>query len=126
MTTESTPGALGSNDQLGPLPERWVCVSDNDGMLVSVWRAFQMRDYARAEVALAVAAEREQSAAKITMLSTALRQVAQAHAWLAFGDCRSFGADVTLLSASDADAVARVALGEYSDGPQNAVRAALG
>ena len=55
-------------------------------------------------------------AAEITMLRTALRQVAQAHAWLAFGECRSFGADVTLLSPSDADAVARVALGEYREG----------
>ena len=51
-------------------------------------------------------------AAEIAMLSTALRQVAQAHAWLAFGECRSFGADVVLLSPSDADALARVALGE--------------
>lgn len=50
-------------------------------------------------------------------LEAALRQVAQAHAWLAFGECRSFGADVPLLTPSDADAVARVALGEYSEGP---------
>ena len=49
-------------------------------------------------------------------LRKALREVAQAHAWLAFGECRSFGADVPLLSPSDADAVARVALGEYSEG----------
>ena len=55
--------------------------------------------------------------AEITMLRAALRQVAQSHAWLAFGDCRSFGADVALLSPSDADAVARVALGEYCEGP---------
>ena len=47
----------------------------------------------------------------------ALRQVAQAHAWLAFGDCRSFGSDVQLLSPNDADALARVALGEYREGP---------
>jgi hypothetical protein len=53
-------------------------------------------------------------------LRAALRQVAQAHAWLAFGECRSFGADVPLLSPSDADAVARVALGEYRDGPVDA------
>ena len=50
-------------------------------------------------------------------LRAALRQVAQAHAWQAFGDCRSFGADVALLSPSDADAVARVALGELREGP---------
>ena len=50
-------------------------------------------------------------------LRQALRQVAQAHAWLAFGECRSFGADVPLLHASDADAVARVALGEFREGP---------
>lgn len=64
MTTEATPGALGSNDQLGPaaearplverlselpaLPMPSVCVRDNEDELVSVWRAFQMRDYARA------------------------------------------------------------------------------
>jgi hypothetical protein len=29
--------------------------------------------------------------AEIQMLRTALRQVAQAHAWLAFGECRAFG-----------------------------------
>ena len=54
--------------------------------------------------------------AEIRALRRALRQVAQAHAWLAFGECRSFGADVLLLSPHDADAVARVALGEYRDG----------
>lgn len=32
---------------LPPLPEPWVCVRDNDDKPVSVWRAFQMRDYAR-------------------------------------------------------------------------------
>ena len=62
--------------------------------------------------------------AEVQMLRTALRQVAQAHAWLAFGECRSFGADVTLLSASDADAVARVALGEYRAGPNVRVKPA--
>lgn len=62
-------------------------------------------------------------AAEITRLRTALRQVAQAHAWMAFGDRRSFGADVALLSPSDADAVARVALGEYWEGPNVSIEA---
>ena len=57
-------------------------------------------------------------AADVRALRRALRQVAQAHAWLAFGECRSFGAEVLLLSPSDADAVARVALGEYRHGPE--------
>ena len=56
--------------------------------------------------------ERCGMAADIQSLRRALRQVAQAHAWLAFGECRSFGAEVLLLSPSEADAVARVALGE--------------
>lgn len=47
------------SEWLGPLPTPWVCVRDNDDAPVSVWRAFQMRDYARAEVERAVAAERE-------------------------------------------------------------------
>ena len=55
-------------------------------------------------------------AADIQSLRRALRQVAQAHAWLAFGECRSFGAEVLLLSPSEADAVARVALGERRHG----------
>ena len=55
-------------------------------------------------------------AADIQSLRRALRQVAQAHAWLAFGQCRSFGAEVLLLSPSEADAVARVALGERRHG----------
>ena len=53
----------------------------------------------------------------VAPLRAYLRQVAQAHAWLAFGECRSFGDDVALLSSSDADAVARVALGEFREPP---------
>ena len=56
---------------------------------------------------------------EIARLRAALRQVAQALAWRAFGECRSFGADVPLLRAHDADAVARVALGEFREGPND-------
>lgn len=58
---------------------------------------------------------RSQNAA-IGRMREALRQVAQAHAWLAFGECRSFGADVPLLTPREADALARVALGECCEG----------
>ena len=62
-------------------------------------------------------AQRDAMRAEISMLRKTLRQVAQAHAWRAFGECRSFGADVPLLSPSDVDAVARVALGEFREAP---------
>lgn len=58
--------------------------------------------------------EAEEAADEITELRTALRQVASAHAWLAFGECRAFSSALTLLSPSEADAVARAALGECS------------
>ena len=73
-------------------------------------RAGWLEDAEHFQAALAAVEERDR-------LRAALRQVAQAHAWLAFGDCRGFGADVVLLSPSDADAAARVALGEYREGP---------
>lgn len=55
--------------------------------------------------------------AEILMLRTALRQVAHSHAWLAFGECRAFGSALKMLSPSEADEVARIALGEYRQGP---------
>jgi hypothetical protein len=48
--------------------------------------------------------------ARIAELERALRIVAQTHAWRAFGECRSFGADVPLLVPSEADLVAKAAL----------------
>ena len=59
--------------------------------------------------------------AEITMLRTALRQVAHAHAWIAFGECRAFGSALEMLSPSEADEVARIALGEYRHGPNDSV-----
>jgi len=52
-------------NELPALPTPWVCVRDNDDELVSVWRAFQMRDYARAcmcPLLAEIAALREQLA----------------------------------------------------------------
>ena len=48
--------------------------------------------------------------ARIAELDTALRLVAQSHAWLLFGECRSFGSDVPLLVPKDADLLAHKAL----------------
>lgn len=53
-------------NDLPALPTPWVCVRDADDELVSVWRAFQMRDYARAcmcPLLAEIAALREQLAA---------------------------------------------------------------
>ncbi len=81
MQQTNPPLLVASTDQLGPasearplverlnelpaLPTPWVCVRDNDDELVSVWRAFQMRDYARAcmcPLLAEIAALREQLA----------------------------------------------------------------
>ena len=48
--------------------------------------------------------------AECAELRDALRQVAQSHAWLAFGECRSYGAEAPLLSPSEADYEARTVL----------------
>ncbi len=60
-----TPPLLERLNELPALPTPWVCVRDNDDELVSVWRAFQMRDYARAcmcPLLAEIAALREQLA----------------------------------------------------------------
>ena len=59
------PALVERLNELPALPTPWVCVRDNDDELVSVWRAFQMRDYARACMCLLlaeIAALREQLA----------------------------------------------------------------
>ncbi len=50
------------------------------------------------------------AADEIDRLRAALRQVAQSHAWIAFGECRSFGCDVPLLQPHQADALAKEVL----------------
>ncbi len=50
------------------------------------------------------------AADEIERLRDALRKVAQALAWQCFGECRSFGGDVTLLHPRDADALAKAIL----------------
>jgi hypothetical protein len=55
--------------------------------------------------------DNDYESAEINRLREALRQVAQAHAWLAFGESRSYGVDVPLLSPAEADALARFVLG---------------
>ena len=60
-----TPPLVERLNELPALPTSWVCVRDNDDELVSVWRAFQMRDYARAcmcPLLAEIAALREQLA----------------------------------------------------------------
>ena len=60
-----TPPLVERLNELPILPTPWVCVRDNDDELVSVWRAFQMRDYARAcmcPLLAEIAALREQLA----------------------------------------------------------------
>ena len=60
-----TPPLVERLNELPALPTPWVCVRDNDDELVSVWRAFQMRDYARAcmcPLLAEIAALREQLA----------------------------------------------------------------
>lgn len=66
MTTESTPGALGSNDQLGPMPPYvygWEC-GHNERILPF--------DEAMAYAAKLVAAERERWKAQADAMAHAL------------------------------------------------------
>ena len=73
--------------QTADWPDAWKRVADLKQLLNDRWRE----------------AER---------LRAALRKVAQAHAWLAFGDCRSYGSALEVLSPSEADELARAALKE--------------
>ena len=83
MTTESTPGALGSNDHFGPLVKAWYCVYSsgqefvstveypmNDPNMRECWRIFSM-----AERDAAVAAERERCAKLCTVVAAQLCDV---------------------------------------------------
>jgi len=63
MTTEATPGALGSNDQLGPLPEpytrQWINAPFTERLLFT---EDQMRAYGKSERMAGVHSVQEQTA----------------------------------------------------------------
>ena len=77
MTTKATPGALGSNDQLGPLEPRWyvlctqglatLCATEADARTVAAHAdiAFPSRGPHRVVLLGDVAAERERIASNI-------------------------------------------------------------
>ena len=100
MSTESTPGALGSNDQLGPLVKAWYCVYCNGQEFVSLveypmndpnvrecWRLFSM-----AERDAAVVAERERCAKLCIVVAAQL--------------CEIYGDGAECIATGDACAVA--------------------
>jgi len=138
MSDDATPAKVRLTDGLGPLVACPLCGADSGYLLTegSTYRWWLAQCKHCGDTVAECASDRRTSAGTVLpdrwpaadeawnaagahahMLRGALRQVAQAHAWLAFGECRSFGADVPLLTPSDADALARVALGEYREGP---------
>ena len=136
MPQNDQPLPVLSSDELGPLVPCPLCGADK-GYNLDEGSTYRWWSVCCAECGQEVSEARAKYPAETTprvgtadhawneagrhanQLRQALRQVAQAHAWLAFGECRSFGADVALLSPSDADAVARVALGEFREGPND-------